>query len=145
MTRIPFRLRAFVLEPNRNKSLPIGTIAAVKEYLEKLGSDAFFNEIKERGERLFPLVCALISYRSTENFSIEGCGRRLGSSEVRNELGIRKEISHRMLDRATERIGECMPEALSHLRRSLLTLYDLPPHTDQNIDTSSVAVYAKDT
>jgi len=116
----------------------------VKEYLEKLGFDAFFDGIKERGEPLYPPVCALMSYRLTENFSIEGCGRWLGSPEVRNELGVRKEISHRMLNRATERVGENMPEALSHLRRSLLSLYDLP-HTDQNIDTSSVAVYAKNT
>ena len=144
MTLKQFRLRTAVLEPNRNKSLPIGTIAAVKEYSEKLGFDAFFDGIKERGEPLYPLVCALMSYRLTENFSIEGCGRWLESPEVRNELGVRKEISHRMLNRATERIGENMPEALSHLRRSLLSLYDLP-HTDVNIDTSSVAVYAKST
>ena len=144
MTPKLFRLRTAVLEPNRNKSLPIGTIAAVKEYLEKLGFDGFFDDIKERGERLFPLVCALISYRLTENFSIEGCGRWLESPEVRNELGIRREISHRMLNRAVERVGEHMPEALSHLRRSLLSSYDFP-HTDQNIDTSSVAVYANET
>lgn len=144
MTTKQFRLRTFVLEPNGNKSLPIGTIAAVKEYLEKLGFDEFFDGIKGRGERLFPLVCALISYRLTENFSVEGCGRWLESPEVRNELGIEREISHRMLNRAVDRVGESMPEALLRLRRSLLRMYDLP-HTDVNIDTSSVAVYAKET
>ena len=144
MTRKQFRLRTFVLEPNKNKSLPIGTIATVNEYLGKLGLDGFFNGIKCRGEPLFPLVCSLISYRLTENFSAEGCGRWLESGEVRNELGIRREISHRMLNRAVDRAGECMPEVLRHLRRSLFSLYDLE-HTDVNVDTSSVAVYAKGT
>ena len=81
---------------------------------------------------------------STEEFSVEGRGRWLDSSEVRNELGIKREISHRMLNRAVERVGESMPEALSRLRRSLLSLYDLP-HTDVNIDTTSVAVYSEET
>ncbi len=75
---------------------------------------------------------------------MEGCGRWLESKEVRNELGIRKEISHRMLNRAIDRVGECMPEALSRLRRSLLDIYDFE-HTDVNIDTTSVAVYGKGT
>ena len=117
MTTKQFRLRTFILEPNDNKSLPIGTIACVKEYLEKLGLDDYFDGIKSRGEPLFPLVCALISYRLTENFSVEGCGRWLESKEVRNELGIRKAISHRMLNRAIDRVGECMPESLGKLRR----------------------------
>jgi hypothetical protein len=71
--------------PNNNKSLPIGTIAAVREHLAKLGFDRFFNVLKERGPQLFPLVCALISYRLTENFSVEGRERWLSSKEARIE------------------------------------------------------------
>ena len=37
-----------------------------------------------------------------------------------------------------------MPEVLTHLRRSLFSMYDLE-HTDVNIDTTSVAVYGKGT
>ncbi len=144
MTPSNFRLRTFVLEPNENKSLPIGTIACVREYLGKLGSDRVFIDAKNRGHPLFPLVCAIISYRLTENFSVEGCGRWLESPEVRNELGIRGEMSHRMINRAVERCGEIMPEVLVHLRRGLFSIYDLE-HTDVNIDTTSVAVYAKGT
>jgi len=58
-----------------NKSVPIGTIACVKEYLTRLGFDEIFNHSKNRGEPLFPLVCAIISYRLMENFSVEGCRR----------------------------------------------------------------------
>ena len=144
MTTKHFRLRTSVLEPNENKSVPIGTIACVREYLEKLGLDRVFNDAKNRGHSLFPLVCAIISYRLTENFSVEGCGRWLESPEVRNELGIRGEVSHRMINRAVERAGEIMPEVLVHLRRGLFSTYDLE-HTDVNIDTTSVAVYAKGT
>lgn len=76
-------------------------------------------------------MCAIISYRLAENFSVEGCGRWLESSEVRNELGIRSEVSHRAINRAVERCGEIMPEVLSHLRKALFSMYDLE-HTDVN-------------
>ncbi|MFA7065107.1 MAG: transposase [Bacilli bacterium] len=144
VTNKQFRLRTFVLEPNTNKSVPIGTIACVREYLTKLGFDDLFDNSKSKGHPLFQLVCAIISYRLTENFSVEGCGRWLESSEVRNELGIRSEVSHRAINRAVERCGEIMPEVLSHLRKALFSMYDLE-HTDVNIDTTSVAVYAKGT
>lgn len=116
----------------------------MREYLTKLGFDRVFNDAKNKGQPLFPLVCAIISYRLTENFSVEGCGRWLKSPEVRNELGIRVGVSHRMINRAVERYGEIMPEALVHLRRTLFSMYDLE-HTDVNIDTTSVTVYAKGT
>ncbi|MDR1405451.1 MAG: hypothetical protein LBJ20_07810 [Candidatus Methanoplasma sp.] len=137
-----FRPKTFVLEPNRNKSLPTGTIAFVKEYLRKLGLEDHFNKLKLKGEPLFPLVCAIISYRLTENYSAEGCGRWLSSEEVRNEFGIRKEVSSRTINRAVETVGKRMPEILSKVRDSLFSLYDLE-HTDVNIDTTSVSVYSK--
>jgi len=89
VTNKRFRLRTFVLEPNSNKSVPIGTIACVREYLIKLGFDEVFDNAESKGQPLFPLICAIISYRHTENFSVEGCGRWLESMEVRNGLGIR--------------------------------------------------------
>lgn len=64
------------------------------------------------------------------------------SKEVRQEIGLRNEVSHRMLNRAIDRMGEGMPEVLAHLRHSLLTIYELP-HTDVNIDTSSLSVYSR--
>ena len=75
---------------------------------------------------------------------MEGCGRWLKSSEVRNELGIRSKVSHRAINRAVERAGEIMPKVLTHLRKALFSMYDLE-HTDVNIDTTSVAVYGKGT
>jgi transposase len=100
--------------------------------------------LKLKGEPLFPLVCAIISYRLTENYSTEGCGRWLSSKEVRNELGIRKEVSSRTLSRAVETVGKSMPEILSFVRNNLFRMYD-PEHTDVNIDTTSVSVYSKQT
>jgi len=116
----------------------------VREYLGKLELDTVFNDAKSRGQPLFSLVCAIVSYRLTENFSVEGCGRWLEFPEVRNELGIRGEVSHRMINRAVERCGEIMPEVLVYLCRSLFSIYDLE-HTDVNIDTTSVTVYARGT
>ncbi|MDR1404708.1 MAG: hypothetical protein LBJ20_03980 [Candidatus Methanoplasma sp.] len=48
------------------------------------------------------MVCAIISYRLTKNYSAEGCGRWLSSKEVRNELGIGCKVSSRTLNRAVE-------------------------------------------
>jgi len=124
--------------------VPIGTIACVGEYLTKPDLDDLFDNSESGGHPLFRLVRAIISYRLTENFSVEGCGRRLESPEVGNEPGIRGEVSHRMIDRAVERCGEIMPEVPSHLRKALFSTYD-PEHTDVNIDTASVAVYAEGT
>ncbi|WP_148305802.1 IS1634 family transposase [Candidatus Methanoplasma termitum] len=144
MTTKPLLPGTCSIEPNDNKSLPIGTITAVREFLGKLGLDEYFDGIKSGGSPLSPLVSALISYRLTENFSIQGCGRWLSSQEVRKELGIRAEVSGRMLNRAVERVGENMENALVRLRDSLFSLYDLE-HTDVNADTTSVALYSKRT
>jgi hypothetical protein len=38
-----FKIGTFISEKNENKSLPIGTIAFVKEYLGKLGLEDTFN------------------------------------------------------------------------------------------------------
>jgi transposase len=117
-------------------------MAAVKEYLGKLGLDEYFDGIKSKGTPLSSLVNALISYRLTENFSIEGCGRWLGLREVRKELGIMEEVSSRMLNRAVERVGENMEDALVRLRGSLFSVYRFE-HTDLNVDTTSLSVYSK--
>ena len=47
-----------------------------------------------------------------------------------------------MLNRAIDRMEERMSEELAHLKHSLLTMYELP-HTDVNIDTSSLSVYSR--
>ena len=53
-------------------------------------------------------------------------------------------MSHCVLNRAVERSEEIMPEVLTRLQKTLFSMYD-PEHTDVNIDTTSVAVYAEGT
>jgi hypothetical protein len=48
VTQREFKLKTFTLETNRNKSLPIGTIAFVKEYLGKLRLEEYFNGFKAK-------------------------------------------------------------------------------------------------
>lgn len=127
---------------NDNISIPIGTIGFVKEYVDKLGLRPVFSEIKRKGTPLLPLVNSLIAYRLTENFSVEGCGRWLENDIIRNEFGIGKEVSHRMLNRAVEDIGKNMEEVISKATFSIRRGYDLP-HTDCNLDSSSLSVYSK--
>ena len=134
------KLRTNLIETNDNKSIPIGTVAAVRYFMEKLELDSLFPQFKGRGSELFALAAALISYRLTENFSIEGCGRWLQSKEVRNELGIRGNVSSRTLNRAVEIVGENMPEILHAVRERIFSMYALDD-TDVNIDTTSISVY----
>ena len=134
------KLRTNLIETNDNKSIPIGTIAAVRHFMEKLELDSLFPKFKGRGSELFALAAALISYRLTENFSIEGCGRWLQSKEVRQELGISGKVSSRTLNRAVEIVGGNMPEILHTVRERIFSMYALE-HTDVNIDTTSVSVY----
>jgi len=137
-------VRAYSLTANDNISVPVGTVTAVKEYLNKLGLGPVLSEIKKKGEPLSPLVGALVSYRLTENFSVDGCGRWLEDPAVRDIVGLKREVSHRMLYRAVEDIGESMKEVLSAAKSSIMRMYDLP-HTDVNIDSSSLSVYSKQT
>jgi transposase len=129
---------------NDNISVPVGTVTAVKEYLNKLGLGPVLSSIKKKGVPLSPLVTALISYRLTENFSVDGCGRWLEDQAVRDIVGLKQEVSHRMLYRAVEDVGRNMTNILSAARSSILRMYDLP-HTDVNIDSSSLSVYSKQT
>jgi transposase len=135
-------VRANALTANDNISVSAGTVAAVREYLNKLGLGPILRRIKRKGVPLFPLITALISYRLTENFSIDGCGRWLESKDVRDIIGLNAEISHRMLYRAAEDVGANMKDILSISRTSIRRRYDLP-RTDANMDSSSVSVYSK--
>ena len=77
-----------------------------------------------------------------ENFSADGCGRWLEDPAVCDVIGLRGEVSHRMIYRAVEDVGNNMKDVLSVARSSVLRRYDLP-HTDVNIDPSSLSVYSK--
>jgi len=134
--------RACVLTANDNISVPVGTVETVKEYLNKLGLGPVLAGIKRKGVPLLPLVTALVSYRLTENFSVDGCGRWLEDLAVRDIVGLEHEVSHRMLYRAVEDVGNGMRGLLSSVRTSIMRRYDLP-HTDVNIDSSSFSVYSK--
>ena len=134
--------RTSAITANDNISVPVGTVTAVREYLNKLGLGPIFSMVKRKGVPLFPLVTALVSYRLTENFSADGCGRWLEDPDVRDVVGLKHEVSHRMLYRAAEDMGRNMKDILSAARSSVRRRYDLP-HTDVNVDSSSASVYSK--
>ena len=117
--------RTNVQQSNENISVPIGTIRFVKEYLRKLGIGPVFARIKRKGVPLLPLIESLISYRLSENFSIEGYGRWLECSVIRNELGVGSEVSHRMLNRTVDAVGENMETVITTTVRSVMTRYDI--------------------
>ena len=125
-----------------NIAVPIGTMEFVKEYADKLGLGPVFSRIKRKGVPLLPLVNSLAFYRLMENFSIEGCERWLENEVVRNSFDIGCIMSRQMLNRAVEDIGRNMRKVITTAAASAVRGYDLP-HTDCNIDSSSLSVYSK--
>jgi transposase len=132
-------LRTDLIEVNKNKSIAIGTIRAVLIYSERSGLREALGPFKSKGVELHRLIEALVAYKLVENFSIEGCGRWLEDKDVRVAFDL-PETSSRTLNRVVEVIGEHLQDMLAHLRRRVISMYDLE-HTDVNIDTSSVSVH----
>jgi len=56
------KLSTNLIEINDNKSIPIGTIAAVRHFMEKLELDSLFTQFKGRAGVLFALAAASIRY-----------------------------------------------------------------------------------
>lgn len=127
---------------NGNKSIPMGTIRAVRLYSEKLGLSEMLDPLKEKGTALSKLVEALVAYKMGENFSIDGCGRWLEEPKVRQAFDL-PSTSSRTLYRSVALIGEHLPEVTSMLRKKILSMYELE-HTDVNLDTSSVHLHGQE-
>ncbi len=101
---------------NGNKSIPMGTIRAVRLYSEKLGLAEMLDPLKEKGTDLSKLVEALVAYKMGENLSIDGYGRWLEEPLVRQVFGL-PSTSSRTLYRAVGMVGENLAEVTSMLRK----------------------------
>jgi hypothetical protein len=141
MATTPHKLMMCSAEPNYNKSLLIGTIATMREFLRKLEFDEYFdgNQGPEYaavpsgiGADLIPSYGELLHRRVRETACL---------AEVRRKFGLTEEVSSRMLNRVAERVGENMENTLVRLCGSL---YDLS-HMDINADTTSISVHSKQT
>lgn len=61
------------MKPNKNKTFPIGTIQTVKTVFEELHLPPLLDSLKHCGHQLSGLVTGLVSYKMTENLSVNRC------------------------------------------------------------------------
>jgi hypothetical protein len=123
-----------------HKSFPAGAIIAAAGFFRRTGLDAFLDQLKERGEKLSPIVAGIVVYKLVEGASLLQCGKRLAEPLVRKELGIEGECGDKTIRRAVELIGKYLEEIVEFLRNWVLAEFP-DASNDVNIDTSSRRLY----
>ena len=134
-------LRTCEIIPNENISFPVGTALAVQKYSSKLDFKDIFGHFKRRGIPLAPLTEALLTYRLTENRSTTKASEWINRPDVLLQFSING-FEERTLFRVLEILGENYEEALYRLREKLFSCYDFP-HTDTNLDWTSLVLWGK--
>ncbi|WP_406669960.1 hypothetical protein V7O67_09940 [Methanolobus sp. ZRKC4] len=71
------KLRTDEIIPNENICFPIGTILAVNQFYDLLDLSTVFCKHKQNGIDINDLLKSLVSYKLTDNFSIELISKRL--------------------------------------------------------------------
>ena len=134
-------LRTCEIIPNENISFPVGTAVAVQTYSSKLGFERIFGTFKRRGIPIVRLLEALLTYRLTENRSTTKASEWINRPDVLLQFSING-FEERTLFRVLEILGENYEEALYRLREKLFSCYDFP-HTDTNLDWTSLVLWGK--
>jgi len=132
-------LRPYGINANKNITFPVGTTVAVKNFYGKVGLDKAVGKHKERGRSLNSLIQALVSYRLTENLSINKASDWINRKDVLREFCLSK-FEQRTLFRALEIIGSNKEEILHDIQNSLFSKYDFE-HTDINMDWTSFTLW----
>jgi transposase len=107
------------ITPNKNKTLPIGTIQTVKQIFEELHLLPMLDDLKHCGHSLSNLVTGLVSYKLTENLSIINCHTWMNTNPVLLQELQLDPFGKDALYRGLRTIGENRHQILRHL---LLTL-----------------------
>lgn len=132
-------LKTNSIKTNSNISFPVGTALAVQKYAEKLDFESIFSKFKQRGVPLDKIVCALISYKLTENLSLTKGSDWINRPEVLSEFEL-ESFEQRTLFRAIETIGANYHEVILDLQDILFSQYDFDT-TDVNLDWSSLILW----
>lgn len=133
------KLRTETIVQSSNISFPIGTIAVVQEYFNKLNFSGVFGKYKKKGRDINMLVEALVSYKLTENLSISKASEWINRSEVLNKYQLKK-FEERTLFRVLELVGKNCEEIIFDIQDILFKKYNFE-HTNINIDWTSLVLY----
>jgi transposase len=133
------KLRTYDIIPNDNICFPIGTILAVEKLYDVLHFSLIFSKHKKKGLDINSLLKALISYKLTDNFSIDRAHDWINREEVL-ELFNLKRFNERALYRTLQTLGNNREEIISDLQDIIFRVYDFP-HTDINMDWTSIILH----
>ena len=133
------KLRTYEIIPNHNICFPIGTILAVNELYDVLDFSTVFGKHKKNGFDINDLLKALVSYKLTDNFSINKAHEWINRDEVLDIFNL-KEFSERTLYRVLEILGNNRETIISDIQDRLFARYDFE-HTNINIDWTSIVLY----
>ena len=133
------KLRTYEIIPNHNICFPIGTILAVNELYDVLDFSTVFGKHKKNGFDINDLLKALVSYKLTDNFSINKAHEWINRDEVLDIFNL-KEFIERTLYRVLEILGNNRETIISDIQDRLFARYDFE-HTNINIDWTSIVLY----
>ena len=133
------KLRTYDIIPNENICFPIGTILAVNKLYDVLDFSTVFGKHKKNGIDINGLLKALVSYKLTDNFSINKAHEWINRDEVLEIFGL-EEFSERTLYRVLEILGNNRKTIISDIQDRLFARYDFE-HTDINMDWTSIVLH----
>ena len=135
------KLRTYEITPNDNICFPIGTMLAVENLYEELNLSSTLGKHKSKGIDFNSLIKALLSYKLTENFSIDRAHKWINQDEVLEFFGLRK-FNKRVLYRTLQTIESNKEEIILDIQDTLFSKYDFD-HTDINMDWTSIVLYGE--
>jgi len=133
------KLRTYEITPNDNICFPIGTMLAVENLYEELNLSSTLGKHKSKGIDFNSLIKALLSYKLTENFSVDRAHKWINQDEVLEFFGLRK-FNERVLYRTLQTMGSNKEEIILDIQDTLFSKYDFD-HTNINMDWTSIVLY----
>ena len=124
---------------NNNISFPIGTILVVEKLYDVLHFSPVFSNHKKEGLDINSLLKALISYKLTDNFSIDIAHNWINRKDVL-ELFNLKQFNQRALYITFQTLGNNREEIISDIQDILFRTYDFP-HANVNMDWTSIVLH----
>jgi transposase len=113
------------ITPNKNKTLPIGTIQTVKTIFEELHLLPVLDNLKHCGHSLSSLITGLVSYKLTEDLSVVHSHSWMNNNQtLLQELQLTP-FGKDALYRGLEKIGEHRHTILHHILRTLKNKYNV--------------------
>jgi len=133
------KLRTYEITPNDNICFPLGTILAVENLYEELDLSSVLGKYKSKGIDFNSLIKALLSYKLTENFSLDRAHKWINQDEVLEFFCLEK-FNKRVLYRTLQTVGSNKEEIILAIQDALFSKYDFD-HTNMNMDWTSIILY----